>query len=134
MLLRVIRGATGPTPMTHRRACRARRADGAQEKTCRGNRCGSSASAKSNTTTCKVIAFGMLQFFLGGGQTNRRENVDTISSTSRHLSSSRRSSARLALSADVGLTLGLVVRVQRLLLGANALRDMLQIDADTRPG
>ena len=104
-----------------------------RERICRGSRCGSSACAKSNTITCRVIAFGTLRFFFDGGRTNRRVSAATTSSRSRHLSSSRRFSARLSLSVSAVTASRVLVRIQRLLPRPNVLRHMLQIDANARP-
>ena len=68
---------------TSRRACRAARAAGAPARTCPGSRCGSSASARSSTTTCRATASGTPRTSCAGVPTSRPRTAATTSSRSR---------------------------------------------------
>ena len=88
-----IPGARGPRLAASIRACPAGRAAGVRARICRGNRCGSSASARSSTITCRVTAFATRPSSGGGVRTNGLATAATISSRSPRRTSSRRFSA-----------------------------------------
>ena len=79
------------------------------------------------TVTCKAIASGTRRCSRWR-RTSRCRTAGTISSRSRRLTSSRRSSGRAAASHELLPTLRRIVRIERLLGGTQLLRHVLKVD------
>ena len=77
----------GPAP------ARARRPAGTAARTCRGSRCGRSASSRSPTTTSRATASATPRRSSAGARTSRRRPAATTSSRRRRRTRSSRSSA-----------------------------------------
>src|SRR6185503_4911006 len=71
--------------------------------------------------------------FSAGGPIRAPKTADTISSRSRLLTSSRRSSGRPLGIPDAAPVVRLIVGIERLLLRPEPDRHMLQVDAHARP-